>query len=167
MSTDADPPAPRPNLGGRVHAVCLSDGGVPKLPVPDAVVGPRGLVGDRQANTKLHGRVWQALCLWSLEVIEALRAEGHPVAAGSTGENLTLVGLDWPRVVPGVRLGIGGAVVAEITAYTAPCVKNAAWFLDRDVNRMSQEHHPGWSRVYASVVQGGTVRPGDAVTVLG
>jgi len=33
--------------------------------------------------------------------IEALQNEGHPIAFGSTGENLTVSGIDWQRVVPG------------------------------------------------------------------
>jgi len=49
-----------------VHQINTSDGGVPKLPVPTAEVGLRGVVGDRQADTKYHGSPDQALCLYSL-----------------------------------------------------------------------------------------------------
>ena len=45
-----------------------------------------------------------ALCLYSLEVIQALQAEGHSIFPGSVGENITLSHLDWSRVTPGVRL---------------------------------------------------------------
>ena len=151
---------------GVVHAIHVSDGGVPKTPIDEAEIGPRGVVGDRQANRKHHGAPWQALCLWSLEVIEELQAEGHPIAPGYAGENLTISGLDWSAMVPGVRLRIGASVLAEVTAYAIPCKYNAAWFVGRDFNRMSNDRHPGSSRIYTSVSAGGRVVPGDPVVVL-
>ena len=50
---------------------------------------------DRQRNPRIHGGLERAICLFSLEVIEALQAEGHPIVPGSTGENVTLAGLNW------------------------------------------------------------------------
>ena len=153
-------------MQGIVHRIHVSDGGVPKLPVDGAEIGVRGVVGDRQRNRKYHGAPWQALCLWSLEVIEELQAEGHPIQPGFAGENLTISGLDWAAMVPGVRLQIGPSVLAEVTAYAIPCKHNAPWFRDRDFLRMSNDRHPGSSRIYASVSVGGRVVPGDAVVVL-
>lgn len=150
---------------GTVAGLFRSDGGVPKLPIDEAVVGWRGVAGDKQAARVHHGRVWQALCVWSLDVIDALHAEGHPIAPGRAGENITISGLDWPALRPGVLLRIGG-VTAELSAYATPCKKNAAWFVGGDFERMGHERHPGTSRIYATVLETGTVRPGDAVTVL-
>ena len=154
-------------MPGLVHAIHVSDGGVPKRPIDVAEIGERGIVGDRQANRKHHGAPWQALCLWSLEVIEELQAEGHPIEPGFAGENLTISGLDWAAMVPGVRLRIGSSVLAEVTAFAIPCKHNAAWFVGRDFLRMSNDRHPGSSRIYTSVSQGGRVAPGDPVVVLG
>lgn len=149
----------------RLAQINVSDGGVPKQAVESAAVGERGVEGDRQQDTKHHGSPDQALCLYSLEVIEALQAEGHPIAAGSAGENLTLTGLDWARVLPGVVLRIG-EVVAEVTFPAAPCGKNRAWFLDGEYRRMSQDLHPGWSRMYARVLEPGFVTTGDPVEIV-
>lgn len=41
------------------------------------------------------------------ELIEELRSEGHPIAPGTIGENLTLAGLPWKEMRPGVRLEVG------------------------------------------------------------
>ena len=153
-----------PRQVGSVAQLNVSDGGVPKSPVEVADVGHRGLVGDRQAARQHHGRPLQALCLWSWEVIDALRAEGHPIAAGSAGENVTLSGLDWTTIRPGVRLRIG-EVLADVSAYATPCKKNAQWFADGDFNRMLHDRHPGWSRTYAWVREPGRVRTGDEVVV--
>lgn len=142
----------------------VSDGGIPKRPVDEAEVGDRGLVGDRQATRQHHGRPLQALCLWSQEVIDALRAEGHPIEAGAAGENLTLAGIDWASLRPGTQVLLGD-VLAEVSAWATPCQKNAQWFASGDFRRMDHDRHPGWSRAYAWVREPGTVRAGDPVVV--
>jgi MOSC domain-containing protein YiiM len=153
-----------PTQEGSVAQLNLSDGGVPKKPVEVAEVGDRGLVGDRQAARQHHGRPLQALCLWSVEVIDALRAEGHPIEPGLAGENVTIAGIDWSSVQPGTQVLIGD-VLAELSAWSTPCVKNAPWFVDRDFQRMDHDRHPGWSRAYAWVREPGTIRHGDKVIV--
>lgn len=147
----------------RLHQINVSNGGVPKLPVEEALIDASGVVGDVQADREHHGSPDQALCLYSLEVIEQLQAEGHPISAGSAGENLTISGLDWPAIGPGQLLRIGPEVEIEVTWHTTPCKKNAEWFLEGDFTRMSQRLHPGSSRLYARVLRGGGVRSGDEV----
>ena len=149
----------------RLHQINVSDGGVPKLPVPGARITVHGVAGDRQRNPDIHGGPERAVCLFSLEVIEALQAEGHSIKPGSSGENLTIAGLDWAHLKPGDRLRIGDAVKLEIMKYTSPCQFNAQWFIDGNFTRISQKKHPGWSRLYARVLAEGMVRPGDSVTV--
>ena len=148
----------------KVHQISVSDGGVPKLAVDHAVVGDRGVVGDRQADTEFHGSPDQALCVYSLDVIEALRAEGHPIEPGSAGENLTIEGLDWASLESGMVIEIG-AVIAELTFPAAPCRKNARWFVDGGFRRMSHEAHPGWSRWYARVLRGGEIATAEPVVL--
>lgn len=150
---------------GRVHQINISAGGVPKRPVHEAVVDLSGVVGDVQADRVHHGHPDQALCLFSLEVIERFQAEGHPIQPGSTGENVTVSGVDWELVIPGSRMGIG-AVEIEVTSFTAPCAKNARWFTDGRFSRMHAGRHPGESRVYARVLRGGTISTGDPVRLL-
>lgn len=145
----------------------LSRGGVPKLPVMEAEVTAEGITGDgHNEPPHIHGGPERALCLFAIERIEALAAEGHPIFAGATGENVTTLGLDWDAVVPGARFRLGADVEIEITRYTTPCKTNARWFAGGDFNRMHQNLRPGWSRVYARVLKPGTIRPGDEIEVL-
>lgn len=150
---------------GAVAQLNVSNGGVPKTAVPSVEVGWRGPEGDVQHTRIHHGRAWQALCLWSAEVIARLQAEGHPIAAGYAGENITVAGIDWRDVRSGVRLRIGG-VLYEATLYALPCASNAAWFLDRRFDRMHHLTEDGVSRVYASVRETGRVAIGDSVTIV-
>jgi MOSC domain-containing protein YiiM len=153
-----------PHQVGWVTQINTSSGGVPKHPVADASVSWSGLDGDHQTARQHHGRPWQALSLWSAEVIAALQAEGHPIQAGNAGENLTVSGLDWSQLRPGTRLRVG-EVVAEVSSYAIPCRKNAPWFADGAFDRMHHERHPGWSRLYASVLRPGRIAVGDDVEV--
>ena len=94
-----------------------------------------------------------------------MQAEGHSIKPGSSGENLTIAGLAWSELKPGNCLRIGEHVLLEIKSYTSPCKYNAQWFVDGNFTRISQKLHPGWSRVYARVLEEGVVMPGDAVAV--
>jgi MOSC domain-containing protein YiiM len=149
---------------GRIVQISRSGGGVPKLPVDRVTISWRGIEGDVQQNRRHHGRPWQAVCLWSAEVVEGLQVDGHPIAFGSAGENLTVRGLDWSQLSPGVRLLVGTAVL-QVSSYAIPCAKNAQWFADGDISRMAQEVRPGRSRLYASVVVEGVVAVADRITV--
>ncbi len=149
----------------QIHRINVSNGGVPKGPVAEARITVEGVSGDRQGSPKIHGGRDRAVCLFSLEVIERLQAEGHSVDPGSTGENLTVKGVDWGALSPGDRVRVGCEVRLEITSYTDPCERNAKWFKDRNYQRISQKQYPGSSRLYARVLAEGAVRPGDEVVV--
>lgn len=148
-----------------LHQISVSDGGVPKLAVPQARVTKDGVEGDRQRNREAHGGPDRAICVFALEVIEALRREGHLIAPGSAGENFTIAGLEWKHITPGTKLRVGNAVLLEVLSYTSPCKHNACWFKDEDFSRISQKQYPGWSRVYARVLSEGVVKQGDEVVV--
>jgi MOSC domain-containing protein YiiM len=150
---------------GRLESINVSQGGVPKSAVPEAVVTTAGLSGDRQRDLHFHGGPDRAVTLFSLEKIRALRAEGHPIAPGTTGENLTVSGLDWDRLGPGARLRIG-TVELVVTRYAAPCANIRGSFASGDFSRLSQKQHAGWSRLCARVAAPGTIRPGDSVEVV-
>jgi MOSC domain-containing protein YiiM len=151
-------------MTARIVSLNISNGGVPKRPIDHAEAGPLGIIGDAQGNLKHHGGPDRALCLYSMNLIDALRAEGHPIAPGTTGENVTIHGLDWAGLVPGIGLRLGDVRV-EITGYANPCDKIQPSFIDHDSRRIDQRRHPGWSRVYCRVIRPGVLRQGDAVSM--
>lgn len=144
---------------GIVAVLARGSGGVPKNQVEQVDVDFSGVVGDTQRTRQHHGRPFQALCLWSTEVIDSLREAGHPIAPSLAGENITLTGLPWADVVPGVRMQIG-TVLCEISGIATPCRQNAPWFLDGDFRAMSDERG-AVSRMYATVLGPGTITVGD------
>lgn len=147
----------------RVVSINRSDGGVPKIATPEAFVSVDGVEGDHQRDRRFHGGPDRALCLYSRDLIEALRLKGHPIGPGTTGENVTIDGLDWSTMIPGARFSLG-PVEIEITRFASPCLTISASFSDERSTRISQKVHAGWSRVYARVLAEGLLTVGDAVT---
>jgi MOSC domain-containing protein YiiM len=152
-------------MNGRIFQLNISDGGVPKRAVPAAHLTSTGLEGDRQRHRD-HGGPERALCLYSLEHILKLQAEGHPIFPGSVGENLTLAGLDLGQLMPGARLAIGDEVLIEISGYTTPCRVIAESFVGGQFKRILQKLNPGDSRLYARVLRTGTLAVGQGVRVV-
>ena len=151
---------------GRVIQINVNPkGGVPKHPVASARITFNGVAGDKQRNRRFHGGPQRAVSLYSHERIQALQAEGHPIVSGSTGENLTIGGLDWAMLNVGDQLQIGGLLRIEITGYAAPCSNISAAFADGESTRISQKLHPGWSRLYAKVLIEAAAHAGDLVVV--
>ena len=154
---DTQDPA-KPN-SGKVVGIQASTNSVPKTSITHGIVNYVGLDGDRQMARTHHGRPWQALCIWSDEVINMHANTGHPITRGSAGENITISQLDWSRVRPGATLEFG-SVKTQVTGYAIPCKKNARWFSDGDYQRLSHELG-AVSRVYCLVTQPGEVAVGD------
>jgi MOSC domain-containing protein YiiM len=153
-------------VNGRIVQISVSPGGVPKIAVPTAEVTRAGVEGDAHRDLEHHGGPDRAVCLFSLEQIQALQAEGHRVVPGALGENVTIEGVDWKSVGPGSRLRLGRQLLLEVTRYTSPCLNIKPAFSHGDYSRVSEKRHPGWSRVYARVVVPGRIQAGDPVWLL-
>ncbi len=153
-------------FAAQIVQINTSRGGVPKRGVGRETVTFSGLSQDDQADKIHHGSPEQALCLYSLDLIMALQVEGHPIFAGSTGENLTIAGLDWRLMQPGEQFKIGHDIIIAITDYATPCTTIKESFKNGEFKRIGQHLNPGWSRLYAQVLQGGEVTVGDSIHLL-
>jgi MOSC domain-containing protein YiiM len=149
----------------RIASVNISPGGVPKLPVEGAWVGSRGLAGDGHNEPEpSHGGPDKAVCLYAVESIARVAADGHTAFPGAFGENLTLQGIELLTLASGDRLAIGDAgLVIQLTERSEPCQTIAHWFVDRRIARIGSPQHPEDARWYARVLREGTVRTGDRV----
>lgn len=153
-------------MTGKITGLQVSNGGVPKSAISTAEITAGGLIGDRQRNLKVHGGPDRAVCLLAQEIIDDLAAKGHPIRNGSTGENITIAGLDWAALKPGDRLSLGNTAVLEITSYTAPCGNIAKSFIGGAIDCLDQQKNPGRARLYARVLTPGTVTLADPVTLI-
>jgi MOSC domain-containing protein YiiM len=159
---------------GQILQISVSKGGVPKVPVLAAEVGPVGILGDIQKNTKYHGGPRQALLWITSEGLDELKAAGFPVYPGAMGENVTTTGIDRRVVRLGQRWRMG-EVIVEITKMREPCatlnpygagtIQKAVY--DPQV-KAGDFTSPRWGLAgfYVSIVCLGTFAPGDPVTLL-
>jgi len=158
---------------GAILQISISRGGLPKRAIPQADVGPLGIAGDDYDHPQIHGGSRQAVLLISSEAIEELTALGFPLYPGALGENITTIGVDRRQWRTGQRWRLGHVIV-EFTKVRAPCdtltvygpgIQSAVY--DALV-KAGDPSSPRWalSGFYASVVQPGTIRPGDPISLL-
>ena len=136
----------------------ISPGGMPKLPVPSALVTRDGVAGDWQKNRKYHGGPNRAVCLFSEELYGWLREQGvKGLVNGAIGENFTTRGIDLMALAKGDRLRVGRECVIQLTDVREPCRQLKKWdarFPKLIVGRS------GW---VAKVVREGEVRAEDVI----
>lgn len=161
---------------GSIVQLNISHGGVPKFAIPEANVGTLGLEGDHQAHPQFHGGPRQAILLIAAEVVDELKSQGFPLFYGALGENITTRGLNFRDLRVGQQFRIGPQVWIEITKVREPCkqlnpygvgtIQKAIY--DKQV-KAGNPDSPKWgmSGFYASIVRAGSLRPGDAITLIG
>ena len=153
-------------MNGLVHSINISSGGVPKRTVDSDNIGKKGVEGDfNRFRDGKGGDPDRAVCIFSLERIEELKLEGHPIEVGSTGENLTIRGVEWESLSEGTHLEIG-EVVLELSEPCAPCSKIGESFIGRKFDRVDHDKEYGWSRWLARVLREGEVTVGDSVNIV-
>ncbi len=153
-------------MSAEVHSINVSNGGVPKSKVESADIMKKGVEGDfNRFRDGRGGNTDRAVCIFSLELIQRLKDEGHPIEIGSTGENLTIRGVEWESLSEGTRLEIGD-VVLELSEPCAPCSKIGESFIGRRFDRVDHDQEYGWSRWLARVLREGRVTIGDSVNIV-
>jgi MOSC domain-containing protein YiiM len=158
----------------RVIQINVSTGGVPKSPISAGRVTFSKVEGDDWNDRRFHGWPDQAICLFSLELIEELKGEGYPLFPGALGENFTTEGLDFRAVRLGDVYHIGSDAEIRVTKIRVPCRTITVYgegiikaIYDREV-KGGNVNTPKWGRsgYYAEVLKEGSVYPGDQIVLL-
>ena len=140
---------------GKILAICISEKkGVQKSPVDFAV-----LLEDWGIEGDAHGGKWhRQVSLLSFEKIEDFRAKGADVDFGAFGENLVVEGFDLRKIPVGSRFQIGD-VLLELTQIGKECHSHCVIHKAMGDCIMPREG------VFARVIQGGEIRPGDLLSM--
>ena len=160
-------------LQGTIVQVNISFGGLPKRSIPEGLITPLGLEGDRQAHTAIHGGPDKAILLIASEVVDEFVSRGYPVFYGALGENLTTRGISIRDLRIGDQLRAGAALL-EIADRRGPCTALHVYgeslkteIYDAQV-KARDPSSPRWglSGFYARVLRGGIVRPNDPIALV-
>ena len=150
-----------------VIQVNVSRGGIPKRPVPEAMITTLGLEGDAWAHRQIHGGPDQRVLIVAAEAVDDLAALGFPVFYGALGENLTVRGVPLQSLRAGQTWRAGDAIL-ELTKIRVPCSALDVYgpeirqqIYDTRV-KQGDATSPLWARsgFYASVRRPGRVSPG-------
>jgi MOSC domain-containing protein YiiM len=135
-----------------------------KEPVLGAIpLSKLGLLGDGQADPKYHGGPGKAVYLYPFEHYAYWSAvlARTDLSPGAFGENLTTEGLLETEIRIGDVLAIGSAKL-KVTQPRTPCAKLGLRMGSMPFVRVfAAAGRPGF---YLSVVEGGSVETGDAIT---
>lgn len=102
------------------------------------------------------------------ELFEELGAKGFAVAAGELGENVTTQGIDLLSLPTGARLLLGESAVIEVTGLRNPCVQIDRFqkgLMKAVLGKDPQGNVVRKSGIMGVVLEGGEIRPGDAIRV--
>ena len=143
----------------KIIAICTSEKkGTKKEVVKEGFLQEDfGLIGDAHADCSTRRQV----SLLAIESINKMRSLGFDIGPGDFAENLTTEGIDLVSLPVGTRLSIGKGVILEVTQIGKECHVGCAIYLQTGKCIMPKEG------VFAKVIQGGLVKAGDAITVLG
>lgn len=125
--------------------------------------GFSGVTGDFIGSGRHHGGAEQAVYAVAREEIDHWSRElGRDLPDGMFGENITTVGLDVDDAEYADVWTIGGAVL-RVSAPRVPCSTFAMRMGEKGwVRRFAARGRAG---TYLAVMEPGTVRPGDPITV--
>ena len=138
-----------------VVAVCISEQkGTQKHEVPEIrLKKEHGIVGDAHA-----GNWHRQVSLLGTESVDKLRAVLPDIPHGAFAENILTEGITLYELPIGTRLRVGGALL-EVTQIGKECHKDCA--IRQQIGDCVMPH----KGIFARVLMGGAVRPGDPVTV--
>ncbi|NPV58844.1 MAG: MOSC domain-containing protein [Actinobacteria bacterium] len=142
---------------GRIEAVCVSaEKHVQKEAVESAVLVPgKGIEGDAH-----YGFGHRQVSLLADESVDKMREKGlTDLKPGAFGENLLTRGIDLLALDIGDRLRVGSQVLLEVSQVGKECVDRCAIYYAAGDCIMPREG------IFARVIEGGVVTPGDAVRV--
>ena len=144
---------------GRIIAVCTSEKkGTRKTPVAEIKIEAGcGVSGDAHADCQTHRQV----SLLAVESIDKMRNKGFELNFGDFAENITTEGIDLISLPVGTKILAGDEVVLEMSQIGKEC--HAACAIRKQVGDCIMPREG----IFARVIRGGTVQPGDAIRPAG
>lgn len=141
---------------GTLTAICISE----KRGTVKKAVDKAEIITDYGIKNDAHAGSWhRQISMLSREDIDDFNLRGGNVTDGEFGENLIISGLDFSQLTPGRRVQIGNSVL-EITQIGKECHN------DCEIKKRVGMCIMPLKGVFARVLSGGTIRPGDRADII-
>jgi MOSC domain-containing protein YiiM len=114
-----------------------------------------GLVDDAHADSQTNRQV----SLLAKESIAKMQNRGLDLCPGDFAENITTEGIDLPSLPIGAKISVGNKVILKVTQIGKEC--HAACAIRRQVGECIMPEEG----IFAQVVQGGLIKPGDKIEI--
>lgn len=119
------------------------------------------LIKDKGFEGDAHAGDWhRQVSLLAMESITKIREKGIDVTPGDFAENITTTGIEIWQLELGTRLAVGNEAELEITQIGKECHDRCAIYHQVGDCVMPREG------IFARVLRGGKVKPGDTIRVL-
>lgn len=145
---------------GEIHTT-----GIFKYPVDSPIyLGKEGVTDDVIANPKVHGGIFKACYLFSVEHYPYWKKK-YPHLNwqwGMFGENISVENLDEANLCIGDIYQLGEALV-QITQPREPCYKLGYRFENQGILKEFIDH--GYPGTYVRIIEEGKVKVGDQMTL--
>ena len=146
-----------------VKAVCISEKkGTKKHPVPSiTLLKNHGIIGDAHAvsaDTPIQYRHRQ-ISLLADESVDTMRAMGMELNAGDFAENILTEGIELKTLPVGTRMQVGETEL-EVSQIGKQCHN------DCEIKKLTGKCVMPNEGIFAVVIKGGIIRPGDTITIL-
>jgi len=141
---------------GKVTAINISE----KKGVPKTTIGVGEFIVDFGLKNDAHGGNWhRQVSFLGQESIDKMTALGiKGLCTGKFAENITTEGIELYTLPIGTRMDIGG-VIFEVTQIGKECHQKCAIYHQIGDCIMPKEG------IFARVIKGGIIRPGDEIIV--
>jgi MOSC domain-containing protein YiiM len=128
-----------------------------KKPVEEAEIRTNyGIEGDAHSSSEWHRQV----SLLAIESIKKMQDMGLDVKAGDFAENITTEGIDLVSLPIGTHLQIGQDIIGEVSQIGKECHTRCSIYYQAGDCVMPKEG------IFIKIINGGTIRNGDNVTVM-
>ena len=146
-------------MKGKVLSTCISEKkGTRKHPVPYVtLVEDHGILGDAHAASSRTHHWRRQISLLANESVDTMRKKGVELNAGDFAENILTEGIDLKALPTGTHLMIGETEL-KVTQIGKECHN------DCEIRKLTGKCVMPTEGIFAIVIKGGIIRPGDTIT---
>jgi MOSC domain-containing protein YiiM len=141
----------------KIVSIALSE----KKGTRKTLVDQANLIQNHGLESDAHAGTWhRQVSFLASESIEKAKEQGLDVTFGDFAENIATSGIDWVKIPVGTKIQLGDSALVEVTQIGKECHNKCAIYYMAGDCIMPKEG------IFARVLKGGKIYPGDGIQIL-